>query len=84
MRIGWASQAKDDYAYWQKTNKKLAEKIDILISNIIKTPFEGLGKPEPLKANRSGFWSRRINHEHKLIYKVKNNILIITQCRYHY
>lgn len=76
--------AWDDYLYWQQTDKSTLKKINGLIREIICTPFEGTGKPEPLRENLSGFWSRRINLEHRLVYKVEHESVIILQCRYHY
>lgn len=76
--------AWDDYLYWQQTDKSTLKKINGLIREIIRTPFEGIGKPEPLRENLSGFWSRRINLEHRLVYKVEHESVIILQCRYHY
>jgi toxin YoeB len=77
--IGW-----DDYLYWHKTDKQIFKKINELIKEIQRNPYEGKGKPEALKFNLSGFWSRRINHEHRLVYKLDNGIIYIVQCRYHY
>jgi toxin YoeB len=79
MTAGW-----EDYLYWQQTDKTIARKINQLIKEIIRTPFEGTGKPEPLKENLKGYWSRRINQEHRLVYAVEQNAIIILQCRYHY
>lgn len=73
-----------DYLYWQKTDKKLLEKINSLIEECLRHPFSGTGKPEALKADLAGFWSRRINEEHRLVYSVQDNNLVIVQCRYHY
>lgn len=76
--------AWEDYLYWQQTDKSTLRKINVLIKEILRTPFEGTGKPEPLKENLSGFWSRRINLEHRLVYKIDHDAVIIIQCRYHY
>ncbi len=76
---GW-----EDYFYWQKTDKKILEKINSLIAEILRHPFVGSGKPEALKADFSGLWSRRINDEHRLVYAIFNDQIIIVQCRYHY
>ncbi len=84
MKLSWAEEAWEDYLYWQATNKKLLKRINALIKDIKRQPFEGLGDPEPLRHNWTGYWSRRINREHRLIYKVKNDELLIAQCRYHY
>lgn len=84
MDIFWDSAAWEDYQYWLATDKKTLKKINRLIKECQRTPFTGTGKPEPLKENFSGFWSRRITGEHRLVYKVENNVLYIAQCRYHY
>lgn len=84
MKILFLEDAWEDYLYWQQTDKSMIKKINILIREINRTPFEGSGKPEPLKHNLSGWWSRRLNLEHRLIYKVENETCVILQCRYHY
>lgn len=84
MILSWAETAWEDYLYWQKTDKKILKRINILIKDVKRQPFNGMGDPEPLKHNWSGYWSRRIDREHRLVYKVTNNTLIIAQCRYHY
>jgi len=84
MDIFWDNTAWDDYQYWINTDRKVLLKINALIKECQRTPFEGTGKPEPLKQNLSGFWSRRITGEHRLVYKVDNDVLFIAQCRYHY
>ncbi len=84
MDIFWDKSAWDDYLYWQGNDKKVLRKINSLIKECQRTPFEGTGKPEPLRQNLSGFWSRRITGEHRLVYKAENNTLYIAQCRYHY
>ncbi len=84
MKLTWAENAWDDYLYWQATDRKLLKRINALIKDIKRNPFEGIGDPEPLRHNWSGYWSRRINREHRLVYKVKDNELLIAQCRYHY
>lgn len=76
--------AWQDYLYWQKIDKKILKRINKLIKDIQRSPFEVIGKPEPLKFDLSGLWSRRINQEHRLIYKVKDDYIIIIECRYHY
>lgn len=83
-KLQWDIQGWEDYLYWQKTDKKILARINQLIKDIQRHPFEGIGQPEPLRHSWSGFWSRRINLEHRLIYTVENDILIIAQCRYHY
>ena len=84
MILSWADIGWDDYLYWQKTDKKQLKRINTLIKDIRRQPFAGLGDPEPLKHNWSGYWSRRIDREHRLVYKVTDNAVIIAQCRYHY
>ena len=76
--------AWQDYLYWQKVDKKILKRINQLIKDVQRSPFSGLGKPEPLKFDMSSLWSRRINQEHRLIYQVKDEYIIIVQCRYHY
>ena len=84
MKIVFLSPGWEDYLYWQKTDKKIIKKINDLIKQCQRTPFEGTGKPEPLKGNLSGWWSRRINLEHRLVYKAEKSELFILQCRKHY
>ncbi len=84
MILSWAEKGWEDYLYWQKADKKVLKRINMLIKDIKRQPFEGLGDPEPLKHNWSGYWSRRIDREHRLVYKVANESIIIVQCRYHY
>ena len=84
MILIFADKAWEDYLYWQKNNKQVLKKINTLIKEIKREPFKGLGEPEPLKYNWSGYWSRRITLEHRLVYKVQDNNLLIAQCRYHY
>jgi toxin YoeB len=84
MKIVFLDQAWEDYLYWQNTDKSMLKKINSLIKEIERMPFEGNGKPEPLKHNLSGLWSRRITLEHRIIYRIENEAVIIHQCRYHY
>lgn len=88
MILSWADIGWDDYLYWQKTDKKQLKRINTLIKDIKRQPFEGLGDPEPLKHNwpnrKITYWSRRIDREHRLVYKVTNEAIFIAQCRYHY
>ena len=84
MILSWAEDAWQDYLYWQKKDKNILNRINLLIKDIKRSPFEGVGSPEPLKHNWSGYWSRRINREHRIIYKIADNQFIIAQCRYHY
>ncbi len=78
------SDAWEDYLYWQQSDKSTLKKINGLIKESLRTPFAGTGKPEALKENLKGFWSRRINLEHRLVYKVEDDAIYILQCRYHY
>ena len=84
MKVLFAENAWEDYLYWQKTDKKILKRINLLIRDIQREPFKGAGNPEPLKFNWSGYWSRRIDQEHRLVYKVQGDTLSIAQCRYHY
>ena len=84
MIVAFLPDGWDDYLHWQKTDKKMLRKINALILECRRTPFEGTGKPEPLKANLSGWWSRRIDREHRLVYRVRDGALEVAQCRYHY
>lgn len=79
----FTTTAWEDYLYWQSTDKSILKKINALLKEIERLPFEGTGKPEPLKHNFSEWWSRRINLEHRLVYKVENSSIIVLQCRYH-
>ncbi|MCD4773593.1 MAG: Txe/YoeB family addiction module toxin [Bacteroidales bacterium] len=84
MKYIFVDESWEDYLYWQKNNKKTLKKINDLLKDISRNPFLGIGKPEPLKHKYKGFWSRRINEEHRLIYRVKNNEIHIAKCRFHY
>ena len=84
MKLVFDPLALEDLRYWVRTDKKKAAKILDLIDNTLETPFKGVGKPEPLKHNYSGCWSRRIDREHRLVYKVEHDELVIFTCRYHY
>lgn len=84
MKLIFAEQAGEDYLYWQKTDKKLLERINTLIKDITRSPIEGIGKPEPLKNALAGYWSRRINDEHRIVYKIADGSVWIAQLRYHY
>jgi toxin YoeB len=86
MEVVWAPQASEDYDFWLVTDAKVAQKIRDLIADIQRDPFRGIGKPEPLKRNLKGLWSRRITGEHRLVYRVEGKpaVLTIVQCRYHY
>ena len=84
MILAWADDAWNDYLYWQAQDKKTLKRINLLIKDVMRHPFEGLGEPEPLKHNWQGFWSRRIDLEHRLVYQVRDDTLFVAQCRYHY
>jgi toxin YoeB len=84
MKLTFTESAWEDYLWFQDTDKKLLKRINTLIKEILRSPFEGMGKPELLKANLSGYWSRRINTEHRLVYEVLEDSIIIVACRFHY
>lgn len=84
MMIGFAESAWEDYGYWQTHDKKILERIHALIKDIQRTPYKGIGKPEPLKHLLAGYWSRRITDEHRLVYRVVEKTIWIAQLRYHY
>lgn len=84
MKLIFPGQAWEDYLYWQKTDRSILNKINGLLKEIVRTPFEGTGKPEPLKCNLANCWSRRINPEHRLVYKIDGDSVVVLQCRYHY
>jgi len=82
--LAFEQNAWDDYLYFKSCDKNISKKIDNLIKDTLRNPFGGIGKPEPLKENLSGYWSKRITKEHRLVYKYENQNLIIASCRYHY
>ncbi len=82
--LTWTDDAWSDYLYWQTQDKKTLKRINKIIEDIKKTPFDGIGKPEPLKMNLSGFWSRRIDDTNRLVYAVDDNFITLISCRYHY
>ena len=84
MRIVFSKNAWEDYMSWQTEDKKNLKKINELIKDIMRTPYEGIGKPEPLKYDLAGFWSRRIDLEHRLVYQIQDNEILIYSCRFHY
>ncbi|WP_439505307.1 Txe/YoeB family addiction module toxin [Sediminibacterium sp.] len=83
-KLLWDESGWEDYLYWQVNDKKILFRINDLIKDAQRNPFTGLGKPEPLKGNLAGCWSRRINEEHRLVYMVKEDCIYILQCRFHY
>lgn len=84
MKLLWEENAWEDYSYWQNQDRKTLKRINGLIKDIQRNPFEGLGKPEPLKGNLSGFWSRRIDDTHRIVYCLKEDTVIIAACKGHY
>jgi toxin YoeB len=84
MKYVFVDESWEDYLYWQKTDKQILKKINELIKEIARTPYDGTGKPEPLRYKYQGYWSRRINLEHRLVYKVLNDEIHIAKCRFHY
>jgi toxin YoeB len=84
VKLIFSEHAWEDYLYWQRTDRKILDRINKLIKEIQRTPFEGTGKPEPLKHGLAGYWSRRINNEHRVVYKVESDSLLIAQLRHHY
>lgn len=84
MILSWADKAWEDYLYWQQIDKKRLKRINALIKDVERHPFDGIGDPEPLKRSWTGYWSRRIDREHRLVYKVADTTIFIVQCRYHY
>ena len=83
-KLAWTDEAWKDYIYWQTQDKKTLKRINKLINDTMRQPFEGIGKPEPLRENLSGFWSRRIDDTNRLVYAVDNAFITIISCRYHY
>jgi len=84
MKPIFSSHAWEDYLYWQKTDRQMLKRINSLINEIMRDPFAGSGKPEPLKHGLSGYWSRRINNEHRIVYRPTEDAIFIAQLRYHY
>ena len=84
MLLAWTKIGWEDYEYWQQQDNRTRKRINALVKDIMRDPFDGIGNPEPLKHSLSGLWSRRITQEHRLVYEVRDDLLIIHQCRYHY
>lgn len=84
MKLIFADEAWQDYVYWQTADRKILKRINLLIQDIQREPFDGIGKPEPLRFHLSGFRSRRIDEEHRLVYAIENESILIASCRYHY
>ncbi|MCH8745437.1 MAG: Txe/YoeB family addiction module toxin [Chloroflexi bacterium] len=84
MILIFSDHAWEDYLYWQRTNRSILTRINLLIQEIQRSPFEGIGRPESLRHGLSGYWSRRINEEHRMVYRVDDDTLFVAQLRYHY
>lgn len=84
MKLIFSSNAWEDYLYWQETDKRMLKRINLLIRETVRNPFSGIGKPEPLRHALIGYWSRRINDEHRFVYRLAEDALLILQLRYHY
>jgi len=84
VKLIFSENAWADYLYWQRTDKKLLKRINLLIRDIQRIPYEGVGKPEPLKHGLSGYWFRRVNDQHRIVYKIEGDAILIVQIRYHY
>lgn len=84
MKLAWSIRAWNDYLYWQKNDKKKLQRINSLIKESLRDPYNGIGLPEPLKHELKGFWSRRIDRDHRLVYRYTEEELLIVACRYHY
>ena len=84
MKLTFTEAGWEQYLYWQSHDKAVLKKINRLLKDVQRNPFEDIGKPEPLKGNLSGFWSRRISQEHRLVYRITDKTITIAQCRYHY
>lgn len=84
MKLLFAEKAWEDYLYWQKTDKKNLKRINTLIKAVQRDPFDGIGKPEPLKHALSGYWSRHIDESNRMVYKIRDDTILIAQLRYHY
>ncbi len=84
MNLEFTPESWDDYRYWQKNDKKLLRRVNELIKEIQRAPFEGIGKPEPLKYNIQGCWSRRLDQEHRIVYEIEDEVIRIISCRFHY
>lgn len=83
MKLIFSENAWDDYLYWQQSDKKIFKRINELIQDMKRNKYQGIGKPEPLRHNLAGYWSRRITSEHRIVYKIENDAILIAQLRYH-
>lgn len=84
MKLCFTASAWEDYLWFQQHDRKLLKRVNQLLQDVLRSPFEGIGKPEPLKGSLSGYWSRRINDEHRLVYKAESEQVVVIACRYHY
>jgi toxin YoeB len=84
VKVVFTDLAWSHYLHWQETDRKMLARVNAVIKECLRSPFEGTGRPEPLRSNLSGWWSRRIDQEHRLVYKIEGDNLVITQCRFHY
>ena len=84
MKYIFVDESWEDYLHWQTTDKKMLKRINDLLKDIARNPYNGIGKPEPLKHKYQGYWSRRINEKHRLIYKIREDEILIAKCRFHY
>jgi len=84
MRLTWDERAWEEYCYWQRQDKKTLRRINEIIKSICRTPYEGIGKPEPLKGNLQGWWSRRIDESNRIVYRAGDDMVIVASCRNHY
>ena len=84
MKLTFHAHGWEDYLHWQRTDPKMLRKVNGLVKECQRSPFEGTGKPEPLKGDLAGWWSRRLDQEHRLVYRATDDTLLIAQCRYHY
>ena len=84
MRLLWDENAREEYLYWQSQDKKTLKRINLLLKDIQRNPYDGLGEPEPLRGNLSGWWSRRIDSANRIVYKEKDGAVIVIQCKGHY
>ncbi|NMD55116.1 MULTISPECIES: Txe/YoeB family addiction module toxin [Tsukamurella] len=84
MRLVWSTEAWDDYLWWQAQDRRTLKRIDLLVTDAMRNGNEGIGKPEPLRHDFAGYWSRRITEEHRLVYKLSGGDVLIAACRYHY
>ncbi|MGN5635558.1 Txe/YoeB family addiction module toxin [Streptomyces sp. AC154] len=84
MKLAFTSRGCDDYTFWSESDRRMTRRINKLINDTLRAPFAGIGKPEPLRGDLSGYWSRRIDDEHRLVYRATESELVIVQARYHY